>query len=110
MRLRVRGRLASDWNQRLRRRGRGCLYVTPAREMSRSEQERAFLLKQAMREVLAEGMTEADRKRIVKEAIGEWLDAQLARVGIWTLAGLSSLALAALAWFTLVRLGWRPPL
>lgn len=81
-----------------------------AHALTRGEQERAYLLKQAMREVLAEGMTEADRKRIVKEAIGEWLDGQLARVGLWTLAGISAVALATLAYFTLVRLGWRPPL
>jgi hypothetical protein len=78
--------------------------------MTRGEEERAFLLKQAMREVLADGMSEDDRKRIVKEAINEWLDAKLAVFGKWSLTGICAAALALLAYLLLIKAGWKPPL
>jgi hypothetical protein len=73
-------------------------------------EERAYLLKQAMREVLADGMSEDDRKRIVKEAINEWLDERLAVFGKWSLTGICAAALALLAYLLLVKAGWKPPL
>lgn len=50
-----------------------------------------------------------EQKRLVKEAIKEWLDEQFARFGKWSLAALASLALAALVYFILSVSGWRAP-
>jgi hypothetical protein len=45
-------------------------------------------------------------KSAIKEAIREWLDAQFATFGKWTLMGLASAGMAALLYFTLTSAGW----
>ena len=77
--------------------------------LTRAEEERAYLLKQAMREVLDEGLTSDDRKAIVKEAISEWLDEKFVTLGKWSLGGIGAAALALLAYFVLIKSGWTPP-
>jgi hypothetical protein len=47
-----------------------------------------------------------EKKEIVKEAIGEWLDKQFATLGKWTLAGIMSATIAALGYFILTNNGW----
>lgn len=51
-----------------------------------------------------------EQKEIVKEAakdaIKEWLDAQFATFGKWSMAALASMALAALVYFILINSGW----
>lgn len=50
---------------------------------------------------------DTDGKRIVKEAISEWLDKQFASFGKWSLFGIGAAALGALAYFILTSQGWR---
>jgi hypothetical protein len=54
-------------------------------------------------------MPEIDKdaqKEILKEAINEWLDKQFAKLGKWTLGGICSAGLAALAYWILTSNGW----
>lgn len=74
-----------------------------------AEQERADIVKQAVREAFADTFSDAERKRIVKEAIGEWLDGKFAAFGRWSMAGIAAAALALLAYFLMVKAGWSPP-
>lgn len=46
------------------------------------------------------------QKEVIKEAISEWLDKQFATLGKWSLAGICSAGLAALAYFILTNNGW----
>lgn len=46
-------------------------------------------------------------KEAVKEALKEWLDAQFAKVGKWTVNGVVAAALVALVYFILVHNGWK---
>lgn len=46
------------------------------------------------------------QKEILKEAISEWLDKQFATLGKWTLGGICSAGLAALAFWMLTSQGW----
>lgn len=48
-------------------------------------------------------------KRVMKEALKEWLDSKFAAFGKWSLSTLAALALAALVWFILRMNGWTPP-
>lgn len=73
----------------------------------RSETERSFLLKQAIREVLDEGREE--HKAIIQEAITAWLNTKFAQFGKWSLAGIGAAALALIAYFALIKGGWTPP-
>ena len=45
-------------------------------------------------------------KDALKEALKEWLDEQFMRLGRWTLGGLCSAGLFALAYFILSMNGW----
>lgn len=54
-------------------------------------------------------MSEDDKKRVVKEAIQEWLDEQFLTFGKWSVAALAALAFAALVYFSLRQAGWLPP-
>ena len=47
---------------------------------------------------MPEGLTKAEAKAAMKEAMNEWLDKQWASFGKWTAGGLLSLAIAALAY------------
>lgn len=55
----------------------------------------------------------AELKRVMKEAIGEWLDAKFAEFSKWSVAGLVRLLIAALVagalYMTLVANGWHKP-
>lgn len=46
------------------------------------------------------------QKELIKEAISEWLDKQFATLGKWSLAGICSAGLAALAYILLTSQGW----
>ena len=46
------------------------------------------------------------QKRVMKEAIKEWLDEQFTKVGKWTAASFVALLLAALAYLILWANGW----
>lgn len=67
------------------------------------------LIKEAMRETFAEGLTEEDRRRIVKQAIDEWLDKKYAQVGLWTLGAMMAATVAVIGYVILLERGWRPP-
>lgn len=47
-----------------------------------------------------------EMKRLVKEAIREWMDAQFAAFGRWSFYGILTAALGALAYFGLKMNGW----
>ena len=53
-----------------------------------------------------EDLTREERKKIVKEAINEWLDCQFAKFGRWTVYGIVSLLLGALVYLFFVTNGW----
>lgn len=46
------------------------------------------------------------QKELIKQAISEWLDKQFATLGKWTLGGICSAGLAALAFWVLTTQGW----
>ena len=48
------------------------------------------------------------QKRVMKEAIKEWLDDQFTKVGKWTAAGFAALLLSALVYLILLANGWHP--
>lgn len=47
------------------------------------------------------------QKAAIKEAINEWLDAQFAMVGRWTVNGVLAAALAGLLYAFLTTRGWK---
>jgi hypothetical protein len=53
-----------------------------------------------------EALDEATKK-VVKEAINEWLDSQFALFGKWTFNGLLAAAFVALIYFVLTSQGWK---
>ncbi len=59
-------------------------------ELSRSE--RAYLLKEAVREVLDDPARRDDLKAAFKQALTEWLNEQWATFGKWTFRGLAAMA------------------
>lgn len=52
------------------------------------------------------GLGDEEMKRLIKEAIREWLDQQFAAFGKWSFMALASMALAALIYFILTMNGW----
>lgn len=76
-------------------------------DLTRGEVERAYLLKQAIREVLEEGRPE--HKAIIQEALTAWLNEKFAQFGKWSLAGVGAAILALIAYFLLIKGGWTPP-
>lgn len=70
-----------------------------------NKEERAYLLKEAIREVLDEPERLGVLKEAFKEALREWLDEQLAHVGKWTLGGMAAMALTGLVWLFLKSKG-----
>lgn len=74
-----------------------------------ADQERSDIVKQAVREAFADTFSDADRKRIVKEAISEWLDAKFSAFGKWSFYGICAAALALLAYLLMIKAGWSPP-
>lgn len=51
-------------------------------------------------------LSEEERKRIIKEALKEWLDAKFAAFGKWSLTSLAAAGLVALVYFILKISGW----
>lgn len=49
-------------------------------------------------------------KRVVKEALKEWLDEKFMEFGKWSLGGIAALVLALIAYMILVTHGWKAPL
>lgn len=51
-------------------------------------------------------MRDEETKRVIKEAIREWLDEQFTRVGKWTFYGLLAGIIAGAAYLALLAGGW----
>lgn len=64
------------------------------------------IYKQALIEYLTTKAGREERKDIVKEAIGEWLDDKFKMVGKWSVSGILAASLAAIAYFVLTTNGW----
>ncbi len=45
-------------------------------------------------------------KKVLREALKEWLDEKFAAFGRWSLLSLGALALAAMVYFILISQGW----
>lgn len=60
-------------------------------------------------EQLKQALKNAEAKRIIKEAIREWLDEQFAKFGKWSLYGLLAAATTLILYMTLVMNGWHKP-
>lgn len=73
---------------------------------NKNRDERAWLLKQALREVMAEfGFGDEERRKaIVKEAISEWLDAKLKQYRRRSLDWLLAVLVAGVAILIFVKL------
>lgn len=54
-------------------------------------------------------MTPEEQKKLVKEALHEWLETKWAEVGKWSVRGIIAMALAVLAYLFLATHGWTPP-
>jgi len=56
--------------------------------------------------MMPDGITEDEQKKIIKEALKEWLDSQFAAFGRWTFMGLLSILFVAGAYAWLWEHGW----
>lgn len=56
-----------------------------------------------------QAMRDADMKRLIKEAIREWLDEQFAKFGRWSLYTVLALATASILYLSLSANGWHKP-
>lgn len=61
-----------------------------------SKSERAYLLKDAIREVLDDPARQAELKDIFKQALTEWLEGRWAAFGKWSFRGFAGMAFAVL--------------
>lgn len=61
-----------------------------------------FMTSERIKQVIRDEET----KRVIKEAIREWLDEKFAAFGKWTLAGFLSLVTVALLYLVLWQNGW----
>lgn len=61
------------------------------------------------REEFNHSMRDAEMKRIVKDAIREWLDEQFAKFGRWSLYTVLALATASILYLSLFANGWHKP-
>jgi hypothetical protein len=57
-------------------------------------------------EDVKKALQDTEFKRIVKEAIREWLDAQFAAFGKWSAIGIASATLGLIAYLLLISSGW----
>lgn len=55
---------------------------------------------------MPENLSDDEQKKIIKEALKEWLDAQFAAFGKWTFMGLLSLLFVAVSYAWLWEHGW----
>ena len=60
-----------------------------------------------MEEDLDRSFKSEDGKRVIKEAIKEWVNEQFASFGRWSFYGLCAAALGGLVYFVLLSQGWR---
>ena len=56
--------------------------------------------------MMPESLTDEEQKKLIKEALKEWLDAQFAAFGKWTFMGLLSLLFVAVSYAWLWEHGW----
>lgn len=54
-------------------------------------------------------MSEEDQKRVLKEALKEWLDEKYSTFGRWAFWSLAAAGLFALCYFILTTNGWKAP-
>lgn len=59
--------------------------------------------------VVLQAMKDADAKRVIKEAIHEWLDEQFTKFGKWSFYGLVAAGTAGALYMLLVSNGWHKP-
>lgn len=52
---------------------------------------------------------DTEMKRVMIDAIDEWLDKKFAQFGKWSAYGLLAAFVAGLAWLTLAANGWHKP-
>lgn len=64
-----------------------------------NRQERSYLLKEAIREVLDNPQRHDELKQIVMQALTEWLEAKWAVFGKWTFRGMAAMAFTVLIYF-----------
>ena len=55
------------------------------------------------------GMDEGEVKKVMKEALKEWLDEKFTDLGKWSLASIAVAALGVLGYFIIRFGGWRHP-
>lgn len=60
-------------------------------------------------EQLKQALKDAEAKRIIKEAIREWLDEQFMKFGRWSFYGMLAAATTLILYMTLVVNGWHKP-
>lgn len=53
-----------------------------------------------------QAMRDAEMKRVIKEAIREWLDEQFSKFGRWSFYGLLALATTVILYMSLTTNGW----
>lgn len=58
---------------------------------------------------MTEHRTDAETKRIMKEAIGEWLDGKFAEFGKWSAYGLLAALASGSLYLMLIANGWHKP-
>lgn len=69
--------------------------------MERSDTERGYLLRDALRKELQDPTHREDLKLIIKAAHEEWLNEKWAQFGKWTAAGVAATLVSALVSFYL---------
>lgn len=62
-----------------------------------------------MTDELKQALKDAQAKRIIKEAIREWLDEQFSKFGRWSFYGILAFATTAILYLTLIANGWHKP-
>jgi hypothetical protein len=63
----------------------------------------------AMTDQLKQALKDAEAKRIIKEAIREWLDEQFTKFGRWSFYGILAAATTLILYMTLIVNGWHKP-
>lgn len=51
----------------------------------------------------------AEMKKVMKEALKEWLDAKFTDFGKWSAIGIACMVLVVMTYFALKFAGWAPP-
>ena len=53
-----------------------------------------------------EHFSREERKKIIKEAITEWMDGKFLELGIWTFRGMLAMGFGVLVYLVLITNGW----